>query len=190
MSLSPSLKHLDMIHKEYNAELAWNLATRLGLVVGGFWIVSFLIVVLNFPSLLCDIGYLVGLMSVFHVGKAIRLVSSNVMPMRWMQRLSLALLSFMGGVLFTTLAQFVYFAYFDKGRFFDGMLEGLTEPSFVQMMKEAGNEAMLGQMSDMIYAMLEMSPRLIAFNFFTTNVIVAFIFALVASLFRGGTERK
>lgn len=177
-----------MIHTEYKPELSRTIASRLGLVVGGYWIISFLIVVLNFPSLLCDLGYLIGLVSVFQVGKSIRMVATNVMPMSWVQRLWLALMSFMGGVLLTTLAQFVYFAYFDKGRFFGNMLESFNDPALTEMMKASGNDLMMGQveqLTNMIQTMIEMGPRMITMNFFTSNMMLAIVFSFIASLFRG-----
>lgn len=177
-----------MRYNEYNPELSRNIAARLGLVVGGHWIISFLLVVLSFPSLLCDLGYLIGLLSIMQVGRSIRMVGTDIMPMSWGRRLWMALMSFMGGVLLTTLAQFVYFAYFDKGRFFGSMLEAMTDTALIDALKASGNNAMLDQMTqmtDILQSMTEMGPRLVTMNFFTTNIFLAIIFSFIASLFRG-----
>lgn len=174
-----------MVHNEYNGDLARTIASRLGLVVGVFWIVSFLTVVNGINSLLTDVGVIIGLLSILYVGKTIRLVASNIMPMRWVHRYWLALLAFLGGVLFTTLAQFIYFAYFDHGHFFGTLAEMFQDPVVVQQVKATGNEATLKQAVDALGMIREMSPRIIALNCFTHNVMLALFFALLASLFRG-----
>ena len=174
-----------MIHQEYNSELAHNLAARLGLVVGGCWTVSFLIVVLNFPSFLSDLGYLFGLLSIVIVGRNIRGLATFVMPMRWSQRFIIAFLSFMGGTLLTSLAQYLYLAFLDHGHFMNAMLENVTDPTFVKVMKEAGNGELLKTLTENIKQMSEMTPRIFAINLFTTNTTLALVFSLIASLFKG-----
>lgn len=179
-----------MRYKEYNSEVAWNLAARMGLVLAGLWTVSFLIVVLNIPSLLCDLGYLLGLMSVFVMGKNVRGIATYVMPMNWTQRLSLSLMSFMGCVLITTLAQFLYLAFLDHGHFMHAMQESLTDPGLVKVMQDGGNGALLQQATETIGQMADMSPRQLTISFFSSNMTLAFVFSLIASMFRGRPEKS
>lgn len=179
-----------MVHNEYNPEVAHTFAARLGLVVAGCWLVSFLIVVLNFPSWLSELGYLMGLMPILIIGKNIRLFRTHVMPLTWWQGLTVALLAFMGGTLILTLGQYVYFAYFDHGLFLSAMQENLENPEMEKLMREAGNGPIYSQMTEMVKQMAEMSPRAFTLNLFTTNVTFAIIFSFICSLFRGVRSNK
>ncbi len=174
-----------MIHKEYNRELSQNLSARLGLWVAGTWIISFLIVVLHFPSFISEFGYLFGLLSIVLVGRNLKHMRALVMPISWTQGLMLCLLAFMGGALITTLFQFVYFAYFDHGHFIGAILKNLEDPEFIKMMKEAGNGEMLDQLTDIIKSMSELGARELTLNLFSTNVTYSIIFSLIATLLGG-----
>lgn len=175
----------EMIHSEYNPDICHSAAARLGLVVAGIWAVSFLLVVNTFPSLLCQLGYLLGLFPILVVRKNLGAIKTLVMPMTWLQGLVLCLLSFGGGALITTLVQFVYFAWFDHGQFLSTMLENLKDPEMVKAMKEMGNGDMLAQMTTMIGDMSELTPRQLTMQFFSTNLTFSLLFSLLASLVRG-----
>lgn len=179
-----------MKHKEYNPELSYRIATRMGLVIAGLWTVSFLVVVLNFPSFLAELGYLVGLMPLIVMVRNLRGIRTLIMPMTWTQCLSLSILAFFGGTLILTLVQFLYFAYADHGHFMHAMLENLQDPMMVKYMKEAGNGEMLKQMTTMMKEVSEFTPRELTIQFFSTNLTFSVLFSLIASLLgRFGNKR-
>lgn len=177
-----------MTYNEYNNEIANKFAARLGLLVAGFWSVSFLIVVLNFPSYLSELGYMLGLLSIFIVGMNLRQARKMVMPISWLQGFVLCLKAFMGGILITTLVQFIYFAGYDHGHFINSMLEMMKDPAMKDMLKDSGNN-MQDQIIQMLQQMSEMTPRVFTMNLMTNNLIIGFIFALISSM-SGGKALK
>lgn len=179
-----------MIHKEYNRDLALELAARLGLLVAASWSISFLVVVINFPSFISDFGYIIGLMSVLIVGRNIRGISSFIMPMNWSQRMLTAMMSFLGGALITTLVQYIYMAFFDHGMFINNMVEITSDPMFTDAIKQAGNANMLTTLNETLKVMQEMTPREFTMNLFSTNMTCVVILSLLASLFRGRPVNK
>lgn len=183
-------KKTDMIHKEYNRDLALELAARLGLLVAASWSISFLVVVINFPSFISDFGYIIGLMSVLIVGRNIRGISSFIMPMNWSQRMLTAMMSFLGGALITTLVQYIYMAFFDHGMFINNMVEITSDPMFTDAIKQAGNADMLTTLNETLKVMQEMTPREFTMNLFSTNMTCVVILSLLASLFRGRPVNK
>lgn len=178
-----------MTYNTYNNEIANKIAARLGLVVTGFWSLSFLIVVLNFPSLLSDLGYMMGLLSIFIVGKNLRQIRKLVMPVSWLQGWMLCIMAFTGGALITTLVQFVYFAYFDHGHFMDAMQQTFLDPAMKEMMTSTGNQDLLNQMKELMDQMTQITPKELTMNLMTSNFTFAFLFSLVASL-AGGKSCK
>lgn len=183
-------KKKDMIHKEYNRDLALELAARLGLLVAASWSISFLVVVINFPSFISDFGYIIGLMSVLIVGRNIRGISSFIMPMNWSQRMLTAMMSFLGGALITTLVQYIYMAFFDHGMFINNMVEITSDPMFTDAIKQAGNANMLTTLNETLKVMQEMTAREFTMNLFSTNMTCVVILSLLASLFRGRPVNK
>lgn len=172
-----------MKHKEYNRELGFSLAKRLGLVIAALWSLSFLIVVTNFPSFLAELGYIIGLLPIFVMSRNLRGVRTFVMPVSWAQCFALALLAFLGGTLITTLVQFLYFAYMDHGHFMHAMLENLRNPAMIEAMKQAGSAETLKQMTALMEDIAALSPRDLTLQMFTSNLTFSFFFSLLASLF-------
>lgn len=175
----------NMVHKEFDKDILNKAAARLGLLVAGMWTVSFVIVVTNFPSLFSELGYFIGLLSIWMIGKNLRNLKKYIMPISWAKGLSMCLLSFFGGTLIFTLVQYLYFAYVDHGHFLNIMLDNLKSPEMVETMKLSGNSLLLDQMIDIVTQMQEMTPRVLTLNFFSTNLILALVFSVFASLIGG-----
>lgn len=166
------------------------MAQMMGLRVAAMWSVSFLIVASTFPAVWCDLGYMIGILSFVTVGMNVRGIRRFVMPMSWLQGWVFTLLSFMGGVLITTLVQYVYFAFYDHGHFMAAMREVMLDERMIETLRTTGNEKLLEQMKESADMMQAMTPRQLAISFFTSNTMIALAFSLISSLFGGRPAKE
>ena len=90
--------------EKYNYDTANRFAMTLGLRVGLVWIVSFILVVLSFPSLFSDLGLMVGLVSLPLVGMNLRRFRRTLQDFTLFRLLWTSWYTFLCGVLLLTAA--------------------------------------------------------------------------------------
>lgn len=155
---------------------------KLGLYVSLTWIVSFLTVVLAFPSSLSQMGYLLGLLSIVVVGRSLRR-SRSVSGWPFVTCLWVSWFTFLCVVLLTTGAQWVYFALVDDGHFFGSLLSFLSSDEVRQLYSDENGQHFLEQLQSMMVEMQSLSVKDIIMSFMFVNLMIGLVFSMLSLLF-------
>lgn len=175
--------------EKYDNELATRFAMNLGLRVGLVWIVSFCIVVFTFPSFLSEVGLLTGLMALPIAGLSLRRLKSMVEDITTWRLAWVSWYTYMCAVLLLTAAQYVYFAFLDKGRLLRNMTELYSSPETTEALQQAGATDMLNVIQESLEQMGEMTTKDMMMGFLLMNMMMGVAFALLSMLFTIRSKR-
>ena len=175
--------------EKYNYDTANRFAMTLGLRVGLVWIVSFILVVLSFPSLFSDLGLMVGLVSLPLVGMNLRRFRRALQEFTPFRLLWTSWYTFLCGVLLLTAAQYAYFAFFDKGQLLQRMTDLYTSPEMTEALRQAGAADMLDMIHESLELMGEMTTKEMMMGFLFMNMFLGLAFSLLAMLFTIGAGK-
>lgn len=176
------LKTKNRMMTKFNYMEAKEDAMQLGLLTGCLWIASFALVVYNLPSVLAEIGYILGIASIPFVGLRLRKLRTLVCEMTLGRTLWVAWFTFMCAILLLTMAQYIYFAFLDNGRFVENILAMLSAKEVVDAYTEVGGAEMLEQVTESIKMLADTSVRELVMSFMTSNLMVGLGGSLVAAL--------
>ena len=158
-----------------------NYAGRCGLLVGGMWIVAFLCSMCSMRNPFIGImGNTVALLSLYVLFVIVVRYRAFIAPLSFFGCFKVAWFTCIFAGLLTTLGQYFYLSFLDKGHFLGTMTELLNSDQYAQIMKQTAPgidpkeiAKILGNihMSDMILGMLQL-------NFF-----ISIPMALIAAIF-------
>lgn len=168
--------------EKFNYNEAKDVAMRLGLVAGAMWIASFYGFVYGFPGGWAEVAYLLGMASVPVMGMRLRRIRRSTPQMTLGQVWWVAWFTFMCAMLLTTAAQYVYFGWLDHGRLVGGILQLLQDEKVVAAYTEAGGSEMLGQLTEGVKALGEVSTRELVMSFMSSNMMIGLIASILSTL--------
>ncbi len=160
---------------------ARSYSIQYGLYVSLYWIASFLCLMyaMKFPFL-SIVSQIAAFMSLFAAIKYVSEYCSRIQPLNFLQKILFSLNICTFASLITTIVQYFYFRYIDKGAIFHTMAESLSDPSF----KELFEKQMPGFAIEDILEILSKTTYLeFAIQFLIANTFIAFIFTLIMALF-------
>ena len=176
--------------EKYNNDNANQFAMTLGLRAGLVWIVSFYLVVLSFPSLISDLGLMVGLMSLPLVGLSLRRLRRTASEAGAFLLFKLSWYTYMCAVLLLTAAQYAYFAFLDKGHLLQRMTNLYTSPEMAEALEQAGASNMLATIQQSLEMMGEMTVKEMMMGFLLMNMFLGMAFSFLSMLFTMGVRRE
>lgn len=173
---------MEQDNKELNTPISRiNYAGRYGLLVGGMWIVAFICSMYSIRNPFIGItGNTVALLSLYVLFIIVVRYRAFIAPLSFSGCFTVAWFTCLFAGLITTLGQYLYFCFLDKGRFMGTITELLSSDQYAQMMKQAAPgidpkemTKLLDNihMNDLIFGMLQ-------FNF-----LLSIPMALIAAIF-------
>ncbi|MGN1376136.1 MAG: DUF4199 domain-containing protein [Prevotella sp.] len=163
-----------------------------GLITGGLWIISFACFVgeFNYPAL-GIVSILTALTSIIIVGMRVRRYRDSVLDgiISTKRAYAYCFLIFAYSSLLMAAAQYIYFQFIDQG-YIISMYSAMTDTAEFKALMAAykiSNE----ELQAAINSFSDLRPIDIAFQFFTTNIIIGTIISLpIAMLTRQAAKRQ
>ena len=166
-------------------------ASRGGFVIGAMWLASFIFVTTAFTDpTLGLLGHVCALLSIVQCARMVRHMRVRYRPISFVHCLWYAWSTCFFATLLTTFGQFVYFQWFDNGRFIQGFIHVLENPVYRQHIQEMYPEGF--SFDEVIEAastltVSQIVPQLLLTNLFCTTG-VAIVSAAMGMLGKIQTE--
>ena len=167
----------------FNQKLVQAMASQYGLRLGAVWLCSFACTMyaLDVPFL-GTLGNFLGLFSIVMGARMIRTYRIQEHDLSWPQSLWFALTFFLFAALLTTLGQYIYFAFIDKGHFLHIISSFFDNPLYAESMKQSFPEL---DVNLLLETFASMSSKDIIMQFLFMNLMATGACALLSSLFGG-----
>lgn len=178
---------LDM--EQFDYRNAQRYAMQLGLAVSGFWSCSFLLCMYTFPSILTDLGTLLGLASLVYVGLKMRRLYRAEESVTVMRCVWISWYTFMCTVLLTTAVQYVYFAFLDNGRMYARFEAFFNSKEVVQMYEQMQMQDLLAQMQEVVTQFGQISTKELMMSFMSMNMMIGLLFTVLTVFFLLGARK-
>lgn len=172
-----------MTNAIFDRSHALTIASQNGIRLGVMWLASFgcTMYAMDVPFL-GTLGNFLGLFSILMGSRMIRTYRTEIYNLSWLQSFWFALTCFLNAALITTLGQYIYFAFLDKGHFLNTISTLFQNPLYAETMKQNFPEI---SMDTMLETLAAMNTRAIIVQLLFMNVMATGICALLSSLFGG-----
>ncbi len=177
------------IMEQFDYRNAQRYAMQLGLVTSPFWSGSFLMCMYTFPSLLTDVGTLLGLSSLVFVGMKLRRLRRECGGVSVLRCLWLSWYTFMCTVLLTTAVQYIYFAFLDNGRMYARFESFFSSKEVEGLYTQMQMQDVLTQMQELVHQFGEVTVRELVMSFMSMNIMLGVLFSLMSLLFIVGVKQ-
>lgn len=180
----PSNKHKSIS----DAQQTRAYAGYYGFQVGLCWVVSFGLTIAGLRSpILSNLGLLTGICSLPLAVNLLRGFRDHVSPLPLRRAWHLAWMTFLAAALICTIAQYIYFAYFDKGLLVRSYTEMLQQPELHDLMQQMVQRTLPGQdldtvVNEVLGTFSATPPSQLALQFLFWNVLLATVLAIPTML--------
>lgn len=180
----PSNKHKSIS----DAQQTRAYAGYYGFLVGLCWVVSFGLTIAGLRSpLLSNLGLLTGFCSLPLAVNLLRGFRDHVSPLPLRRAWHLAWMTFLAAALICTIAQYIYFAYFDKGLLVRSYTEMLQQPELHDLMQQMVQRTLPGRdldtvVNEVLGTFSATPPSQLALQFLFWNVLLATVLAIPTML--------
>ena len=173
-----------MEQEPFNYRQARAFAGQYGLVVGLIWAASFFCAMYAPDHLM--LGHTANLMALASIFVAVKLMnrfSSEIAPLKGIRKWWMSWHIAIYAALITTLAQYIYFRFIDRGHLCSSLLTMLENPDYRQILEPM----MQGEKPEALVEVLsQTSPGELTLSFIMLNIFAAIVFSLLCSLFVKG----
>lgn len=163
-------------------------AMQLGLKVAGTWIISFLMFVYLFPSMVSQLAYLVGLSSIALAGIQIRRYRQQEESLTMLRCWWVSWFTYMCCALLTTAAQYIYFAWFDQGRLMGSMANLLASDEIREVYTQMQATDLLENLQRAVEELAALPVKELVMSLMSTNMILGLIFSILTLLCLIGSQ--
>ncbi len=156
-----------------------------GLHIGVMWLVSFVCTVRGLDNpVLSKIGFVFGLMSVFHATMLLKAYCRSAEVRSFGIALRMAMLGYLFASLLCALGQYVYMAYFDAGQLMSMVEQTLHSSAYRSVFKDISDAEL-----DAAIALFG-DPRLVSLRLFSTNITIGLLMSLPTALIAKQWKRR
>lgn len=170
-----------MLEQKFNFAQARAYSAQYGIHMSIYWVISFICTMnaMEYP-LLSFVGQITAFLSLFIGIRIVSEYSSKIQKLGFLNKVWLSWSTCAFATIITTLAQYIYMRFIDKGRFINSITEIFNDPAYKeiieQQMQGLGTEKALEILSATTYTQL-------ALQFLFLNLCIAMLFTLLMSLF-------